>query len=214
MGKTGITRFTSILAAAVVLAAASVAQAQARPVGYWKGDDGNPTPGPAVDSSGFGHNGTYTSGATTSTTVPTVLFTDATSMSFNAAGATVNVPTFSWPTGGPVTVAFWSNVATAQVQNSSLFSVGNMDTPNRFQAHAPWSDKKIYWDYGDLGTSGRVSADYTAYLDKWTHVALVSAGNGGNFMAIYLDGVAVVTATSSDGPDVALSGLDIGRWPS
>jgi hypothetical protein len=213
MGKTGVPKFTSILAAAIVVAATAVAQAQAGPVGYWKGDDGNPTPGPAVDSSGFGHNGTYTNGATTSTTVPAVLFTNPTSMSFNAAGAAVNVPTFSWPTGGPVTVCFWNNVTTAQVQNSSAFSVGSMDTPNRFQSHAPWSDKQIYWDYGDLNANGRVSADYTAKLDKWTHVALVSAGNGGNFMAIYLDGALAVSAGSSDGPDVALSGLNIGCWP-
>lgn len=42
---------------------------------------------------------------------------------------------------------------------------------------------------------------------------LVSAGNGGNFKAIYLDGVEKVSAVTSDGPDVALSGLTIGKWP-
>jgi hypothetical protein len=217
MDKTGAGKFAFILATvAIVLGAATSARAQAGPVGYWKGDDGGPPPtgNIAADSSGFGSNGTYQSGATTSASVPTLQFTNATSMSFTVAGATVSAPTFSWPTGGPVTVAFWNNVTTAQVRNSSAFTVGNMDTPNRFHVHAPWSDSNIYWDYGDLGGTGRISTNYTAYLNKWTHVALVSTGNGGNFKAIYLDGVLIVSAASSDGPDVAMTGVNIGRWPA
>lgn len=209
MGKTGVTRVLLSLLFGVV--ASTAAAAQTGPVGYWKGDDGA-APTAAVDSAGA-NNGTYQGGATTSATVPTLQFPNPTSMSFTVAGATVSVPTFSWPTGGPVTVAFWNNVATAQVQNSSAFSVGNTDNPNRFQAHAPWSDKNIYWDYGDIGANGRISTNYTAYLDKWTHVALVSGGAGGTFKAIYLDGVLAASATTSGGPAIALTGVNIGRWP-
>jgi hypothetical protein len=211
MGKTGEKFFTSILCAAIVLAAAAAAQAQAGPVGHWKGDDGA-TPTTATDSSGAGHNGTYVSGATTSTTVAPTTFANPTSMQFTTAGAGVDVPTFSWPTGGPISIAFWNRVMIAQVQNSSAFSIGASEVPSRCHSHAPYGDKRIYWDYGAL-TAGRVDADYTSYLDKWTHVVLVSAGIGGNFKAIYLDGVEVVSATSSDGP-AALSGLTIGKWPS
>ena len=211
MGKTGEKFFTSILCSAIVLAAAAAAQAQAGPVGHWKGDDGTPTPGAAVDSSGNGHNGTYTSGATTSTTVAPTTFANPTSMQFNGTSAFVEVTTFSWPTGGPISIAFWNRVTTAQVQNSSAFTIGNTEVPSRCHTHAPYSDKRIYWDYGALA-AGRVDADYTSYLDKWTHVVLVSAGNGGNFKAIYLDGVEVASAATSDGPDVALSGLEIGAW--
>ncbi|MBI3856782.1 MAG: hypothetical protein HY293_13930 [Planctomycetes bacterium] len=210
MGKTGV--IGSVSAFIILLGAASAAQAQAGPFGYWKGDDGSPGT-TAADSSGFNHNGTYQSGAVTSATVPTLQFANTYSMSFNSAGAVVSAPTFSWPTGGPVTVAFWNNVTSAQVRNSSAFNVGDMDNPNRFHTHAPWGDSILYWDYGDINTTGRISTSYATYLNKWTHVALVSEGVGGAFKAIYLDGVLVTSAASSSGPGVALSGMNIGRWP-
>jgi hypothetical protein len=204
---------TAAAGLAFLLAAATSAAAQSGPVGYWKGDDGNPTPGGALDSSGNGNLGTYASGATTSTTVAPLQFTNPTSFSFNGTGANVSVPGFSWPVGGAVTIAYWNHVATAQVQNSSAFTVGNMDNENRFHVHGPWGDKVLYWDYGNINTTGRISTSYTAYLDKWTHVALVSEGSGGAFKAIYLDGVLKASATSSNGPTAALSGLFIGSWP-
>ncbi|RPH49003.1 MAG: hypothetical protein EHM91_03585 [Planctomycetota bacterium] len=203
---------TTAAGLAFLLAAATSAAAQSGPVGYWKGDDGN-TPGTAVDSSGNGHPGTYTNGATTSPTVPTLQFLNPTSFSFNGTGANVSVPGFAWPGGGAVTIAYWNNVATGQVQNSSAFTVGNMDNENRFHVHGPWGDKTIYWDYGNINANGRNSTDYTAYLDKWTHVALVSEGMNGAFKAIYLDGVLKASATSSNGPTAGLTGLFIGGWP-
>jgi hypothetical protein len=74
-------------------------------------------------------------------------------------------------------------------------------------------DKNIYWDYGTYTVNnGRVYTSYAAYLDKWTHIALVSAGTGGTYQAIYLDGVEKVMSTTSTGPVAALSGLQIGAW--
>ena len=209
MGKTGAQLCSFIL----MLAAAAAAEAQAGPVGYWKGDDGA-SPTTATDSSAGGNNGTYGSGATTSTNVPTLQFTNPTSMQFTTAGATVGAAGFSWPTGGPVTIAFWNNVADASVRNSSAFTVGNLDNANRFHVHAPWGDRRIYWDYGDIGSNGRIDANYATYVNKWTHVALVSAGVAGNFRAIYLDGVEVASGNSSNGPVTALTGVNIGRWPA
>jgi hypothetical protein len=208
--KTGVN--ASILTCIVTFCAVPAAMAQTGPAGYWKGDDGT-VPTNAVDSSGNGNNGTYQSGATTSPSVPTLTFPNASSFSFTTTGAIVSAPGFSWPTGGPVTVAYWNNVTTAQVRNSSAFNVGNTDQPNRFHAHSPWSDSVLYWDYGDIGTTGRISASYATYLNKWTHVALVSEGVGGAFRAIYFDGVLAASMTSSDGPKVPLTGVGIGRWP-
>ncbi|HEV3026007.1 MAG TPA: LamG domain-containing protein, partial [Planctomycetota bacterium] len=180
--------------------------------GYWNGDDGT-SPTTAADSSGNLFNGTYQNGATTSTSVPTLLFPDPTSMTFNGSNSSVSIPSFTFDGTGPVTIAFWNFVATANVQNSSAFSIGNQDAPNRCQAHAPWSDKWIYWDYGNYNTnSGRVSANYTTYLDKWTHVALVSTGSGGAFQGIYLDGVLAVSSTTPVGPTVTFTGATLGAW--
>lgn len=185
--------------------------AQSGPVIYLKGDDGA-APAAAADSSGNGTNGVYTNGATTSTSVPTVLFPNTHSMIFDGVNDRVDVSTFAWPAGGPVTVAFWNYVASADIRQANAFAVGNADDPNRFQCHAPYNDHILYWDYGDHTGTGRVSINYDPWLDKWTHVALVSEGNGGALKAIYLDGVLVASANISDGPKVPLTGLTIGAW--
>src|SRR5436190_15374084 len=212
MGKIGKMLFASVFCSAIVLAASAAAQAQSLK-GYWKGDDGNPTPGGAVDSTGTWANGTYVAPATTSTTTAPVTFTNPTSMSFTAGGGYVSIPSFSWPPGGAVTVAYWGFVTTAQKSNGALFSAGNQENPNRFMIHGPWGDGNLYWDYGDLSGTGRILTDYSGQFDKWVHVACVSAGNGGSYKAIYFNGVLAVEDTGpSDGPDVALSGLDIGRF--
>jgi|SRR6185503_5909160 len=214
MGKTGKNFFTSVVCSAILLAASAAAQAQSLK-GYWKGDDGNPTPGGAVDTTGTWANGTYVAPATTSTTKAPVTFANPTSMSFTAGGGYVSIPSFSWPTGGPVSVAYWGYVTTAQLSNGALFSAGNLEAPNRFLIHGPWgADGKLYWDYGDWQVAaGRISFDYSPHLNKWVHVTCVSAGNGGSYKAIYFNGVRVIEDTGpSDGPKVALSGLDIGRF--
>jgi len=192
---------------------AEAAQAGNGLSGYWPGDDGT-SPTVAADASGNGNNGTYTGSATTSTASKApLLFANPSSMSFNGTSAYVDVPTFAWPTGGPVTVCFWNFVATADVKTSSAFTVGNMDTPNRFHAHCPYSDNTVYWDYGTATTgSGRVSASYAGHLDVWTHVALVSAGTGGTFQAIYFNGTLAGSVATSSGPTVPLSGAQIGAW--
>lgn len=204
--------FLAMLVSATV-AAAVFQQTGSGMVGYWPGDDG-PGPTTALDQSGNGTNGTYTNGATTnSASKAPLLFPNPSSMSFSGGTDYVNIPGVSWPSGGPVTVSFWNLVATADVKNSSAFTVGNMDTPNRFQCHAPWSDSNIYWDYGSpTNGSGRVSTSYTAYLNAWTHIALVSDGTGGTFQGIYLNGTLAASVTTSAGPTVALSGAQIGSW--
>jgi hypothetical protein len=98
----------------------------------------------------------------------------------------VDVPGFQWGTNkNAITVEFWTKVnSTTDVGNRSLFSIGNNNS-HRLQAHVPWGDNVLYWDYGPFGQ--RITADFSCYLDKWTHVALVSEGNSGNFQAIYLN---------------------------
>src|SRR5688572_7292656 len=106
---------------------------QAGPVAYYKGDDTPPT---ATDSSPNARNGVYTNGATTDPSKPAAL--TGTSMLFDGVDDVVNVATFPWPAaGGPVTVAYWSFVAAADVRNSSSFTVGAVEAPNRFHIHGP-----------------------------------------------------------------------------
>ena len=128
----------------------------------------------------------------------------------------VDASAFSWGAGGPITIEFWNKVDAAPSGASSAFSIGNQDVPLRIQAHVPWTDNTLFWDYGgNLSgpNDGRLTANYSPYYGKWTHVALVSAGNGGSWMAIYLNGTLVNSYTGSTvGPSFTASGATIGAY--
>ncbi len=130
----------------------------------------------------------------------------------------VSASAFSWQAGGPITVEFWNKVDVLPTSGSSAFSIGNLAVPYRIQAHVPWDNGTLYWDYGgNLGgpNDGRLTTDYNPYLGKWTHVALVSAGDGGNWMAIYLNGVLVSSYTGTTvGPIFTASGVTVGSYNS
>jgi hypothetical protein len=132
-------------------------------------------------------------------------------LEFDGSSDWVEVSAFAWPSGGPVTVAFWNFVGPGDVKKACAFGVGG-DDRNRLMAHGPWEDRKLYWDYGNLHAKGRVTFDYSGCLGKWTHVALVSEGNGGKFKGIYIDGALVASAKECEGSTVPLQGLKIGRW--
>jgi hypothetical protein len=135
-------------------------------------------------------------------------------LSFNGVKGAATNDDLTW-NGGPVTVEFWIYVPSDKLPNASAFSIGDPDvTRNRFQAHVPWSDRNLYWDYGNLDTNGRLVAPFGNYLDKWTHVALVS--NGTNFSAIYLNGEMVLSSTKASSPSGLRKltiGANVGQWP-
>ena len=168
---------------------------------YYPFDEGSNTI--AHDSSGNGNDGTLTNGPLW------VAGVEGSALSFDGVDDYVNDDNFSWSGGGPVTVTFWNYVKSADVQAASAFGVGQGNT-YRFQAHAPYSNSMLFWDYGQ-GTIGRVGIDYTPYLNKWTHIALVSMGVGGNFKGIYLNGVLVASGSVSDGPGTTMTGLKVGH---
>ncbi|MBU3740672.1 MAG: hypothetical protein FGM24_00140 [Candidatus Kapabacteria bacterium] len=114
--------------------------------------------------------------------------------------------------GGPVTLEFWNFVRSADVRASKAFQIGEADpAENRFLTHAPWDNRRLYWDYGNIGADGRLDIDYAPYLDKWTHVALVS--NGVDFKAVYINGVLVASGTKASAP-TNLKRLAIGGAPT
>ncbi|MEZ4448387.1 MAG: LamG domain-containing protein [Nannocystaceae bacterium] len=135
----------------------------------------------------------------------------STVLTLNGVDAFVEASGFQWPEGGPITVEFWTKVNTDDVGDGSVFSIGGANFPHRIQAHVPWGDGLLDWDYGSYD-GGRLVSDFAPYLNRWTHVALISSGNGGGFRDIFLNGALVATIHAADGPDIPLSGLTIGRW--
>jgi len=128
---------------------------------------------------------------------------------FNGTSQYLSNASLSIATSSSITVSYWVNQTTADVQNSSSFSIGFSGSV-RVQAHTPWSDKIIYWDYGGAGP-GRVQTNFTSYLDAWTYVSLVFDASN-NLHAIYLNGNQIASTTDATKPTITLTGIDIGRW--
>ena len=159
-----------------------------------------------VDSTVNGRNLTSAGGMGAGNSVAGII---GNSIDFDGVNDTLTNGTYSW-TSTPVTVTAWSNVAVSEVKVASMFGFNAGAGDDRFAAHAPYSDNTLYWDYGNCcGATGRITAGYTAYRDKWTHVGLVSAGGAGAFMGIYLDGAQITTGAASDDPAV-ITGFAIG----
>ncbi|MCX6139320.1 MAG: M12 family metallo-peptidase [Candidatus Kapabacteria bacterium] len=143
-------------------------------------------------------------------TITTQLPCEAKAVRFSGTGERFTSPEFLF-NGKAVTVEYWSLVNTDQLVNSVSFMVGEADNEQRrLQSHAPWSDKTLYWDYGNWREAGRVASSYENYFDKWTHVALVS--NGYDSMAVYFNGSLAKRSSFTDAPGL-LKQLTIGGNP-
>ncbi|MBI4346268.1 MAG: LamG domain-containing protein [Elusimicrobia bacterium] len=185
--------------------ALSVSDARAESYAYWPLDDGRGRVARAGGSQELPGEvlGTAAWDEGPSDRLPT-------SARFDGATGEVRVKEFVWE-GGPITVSFWNRVDPGQERQATLFSLGAPDGAIRAQAHAPWVDGNLYWDYGAVSGQGRLAVPYREHLGRWTHVVLVSSGAGGGFRAVYIDGELRASAHRSDGPTGALRGLRIGR---
>ncbi len=109
-----------------------------------------------------------------------------------------------------ITIEFWQKVDSVKAQ--STFNLSNDVGANRINAHVPWSDGLVYWDFGNIsGGVGRLTySPPTSLVGQWHHWAMVSSVSD-SFMKIYLDGIQVATKTgassfSRGARDLALGG--------
>ena len=106
---------------------------------------------------------------------------------FDGVNDFANIPIFA--TNAPtneITIEFWQNVSSAKVQGS--FSASPDNVANRINAHVPWIDGVVYWDFGNINTAGRLAyTPPTPILASWQHFAFVASSNG-NYMRIYRNG--------------------------
>lgn len=182
------------------------------PLAYWRlGEASGST---AFDSSGHGHDAVYVGGVQLGQ--PGALDHDAdSSVMLDGNTGQITFPnTVQLTLNDPVTIAYWSRIQTSEVRRSVAFSLGGNDSPDRCQAHAPWHDGILYWDYGTFDSAGRLATDYADYLNRWTFVVLVSAGRLGSFKAIYLDGELAASSSTSSGPAQTISGGSLSVDPT
>lgn len=137
------------------------------------------------------------------------------SAAFGRANSTVTVPGLGDDLDdGEITVEFWARVSAAVTQTT--FALVPDVSANRFLAHVIWSDGRVYWDYGNIGVGGRVSAPTTGVPGVWRHFALTRS-TANNRMRIYLDGVQIGTKTGvsplvGNGRDFAIGGFASSYW--
>jgi parallel beta-helix repeat protein len=90
-----------------------------------------------------------------------------------------------------VTVEFWQNVAGMQAQSTfcqSPPSAGSTAPDSVFNAHVPFVDGMVYWDFGNITLGGRLAyVPPVQIVNSWQHFAFV-ASQSGNYMAIYRNG--------------------------
>jgi sugar lactone lactonase YvrE len=106
----------------------------------------------------------------------------------------VQVPGFlnTVPTN-EVTVEFWHKDKSGASKVQSAFSASALVNGSVFEAHVPYADGKVYWDFGNTNTGGRLIWTAPASIQAgWWHFALV-ASQSGNYMAIYTNGVLAAT---------------------
>lgn len=112
-----------------------------------------------------------------------------TALQFDGATGNVSIPGFGLaaPTTD-ITIEFWQKVDAAKQQ--STFIMGPDDITNRINAHVPWSDGAVYWDFGNINTGGRLSfTPPDPIVGSWQHFAFVASQQSGGYMAIYRNGV-------------------------
>ncbi|GAB5525033.1 MAG: hypothetical protein Roseis2KO_29050 [Roseivirga sp.] len=162
-----------------------------------------------ADQSGNGFNATATTG-------PELLSTDINfnpTLQFNGSTEEMQVTNGIFGTSSFNDVFVYIVNQTNTVQSSSVF-FETMAGGERFNAHLPWSDNNIYYDYGLCCTTGRISANWGTTAGSY-HIWTMGASTGtstpsGTNKAIYRDGSVLTTNNQSDGSTGNSSNLFIG----
>jgi C1A family cysteine protease len=132
-------------------------------------------------------------------------------LEFEGSDDYVNIQSFEWEPGKPVTVEFWTKVNQEEVESGglaftavdekSLSSDGDGSLlPPLFEVSVSSGDIGLQWRYLNQ-LDYWLFADYSPYLNQWTHVALVVGENPDNYMSIYLNGVLVEQCSMSNKDD-------------
>ena len=158
-------------------------------VGYWKLEESS---SPAVDSSGYGHNGTWVGDPTSSSTVPTVNFANNNSISLDGTDDSVSIPDDSHLDTTQVTAMAWIKTAATDDFSGVVAKVPSGGT------RAGWiltvANTSVLRCDVDSGPSGGFAVSTTTLEDDaWHHVACSYDGSN---IRVYVDGGAAEGTTA------------------
>lgn len=92
------------------------------------------------------------------------------------------------------------------VGNSILQSVVDVNT-NRINIHLPWSDNKVYWDFGNISGSGRLDGAWGGSLNTFY---LWGFAAGSSAMSVRRNGTTIISKTASSSVSFTTQTLDVG----
>jgi len=104
--------------------------------------------------------------------------------SFDGSNDYLEVDTTGMPTTSEISVSVWQNLDSSAGTNNLIETAGSPSTA-RFNIHLPNSNGNVYWDFGDIGSGGRISKAYDGGTGSYNHWVFTSDGTN---MKIYKNG--------------------------
>jgi len=205
-------KLTYQLSFVLMLGLVLTSAADAELVGWWKLDDGSGEV--AVDSSGYGRDGTITNATWEAGKYGAALAFDGT--------AYVDLPADAWSSiEMQATFTFWAYGDPAFQPQANFIFGAFQDPPDNetrtMSAHVPWSNSNVYFDTGGTTAGGYDRINKVATPDEfagaWQHWAFVKNGDTGDQM-IYLNGVLWHSGTGMTRPMTGVTKFTIGTKPS
>jgi hypothetical protein len=188
------------------------------PLGYWKGDDGD-APKTAIDSSGNGFHGTYSPGASRSTTVAALKFENTGSINLDGATGMVTIPDSpALRITGDFTISFWKRKTANAKDWTRIVGKGNGAQRNYGVWEAPEGDGRILFQmYGPGGASVLdLWSNAATPLNTWSHILCTVSVNS---VSMYINGQLAGNGTRTGEPGTAPDPLTFGHagyhgfWP-
>ena len=205
-------KLTYSLSFVLMLGFVLTSAADAELVGWWKLDDGSGEV--AVDSSGYGRDGTIINATWEAGKYGAALAFDGT--------AYVDLPADAWSSiEMQATFTFWAFGDPAFQPQANFIFGAFQDPPNNesrtMSAHVPWSNSNVYFDTGGTTAGGydriQKAATPAEFAGAWQHWAFVKNGETGDQM-IYLNGVLWHSGTGMTRPMTGVTKFTIGTKPS
>jgi hypothetical protein len=141
------------------------------------------------DLSGKDYNGTLVNSPTY----------DSGSFLFNGSTQNITMPAAASPVSTQITISVWSKLTSpSSPPGSAIFNSIDASSNRIINIHNPWSDNTVYWDCGNSGGASydRITYGPLTLAEKtgWRNWCFTKNSTSG-VMTIYLDGVAVSTAS-------------------
>lgn len=156
--------------------------------------------GAVTDASPFGNNPLSTAGGYKTTGV----FNSA--RDFRESGSITTSFKGLSDNSNSITLSFWA--LTRQQNQNSVITASGDDNNNRLNIHFPWFGERIYWDYGNINTTGRLSTSFdSAWYNQWALWTFTSDPSQG--MRIYRNGVIIASSPTSSNFIKGTKELDI-----